>query len=88
MLFLRCSLNEGVTLDRVAAQEATNVKLMEGAGLKGPAITCHAPYKGLNEKPDFDFVMNYYWHSVDARVRAAQNYGALAAQTPECQEEM
>ena len=88
VLFLRCSLNEGVTLDRVAVQEATNVKQLEGAGLKGTAVICHAPYTGLNETPDFDFVMNYYWYSFDARAHAAQNYGAFAAENPEGQEAM
>ena len=74
--FSRCSLNEGVTLDQVAAQEAKNVKQMEEAGFKGLAVAYHVPYMGFNQTPDFDFVMNYYWYSFDARAHAAQNYGA------------
>ena len=86
--FSRCSLNEGVTLEQVAAQEMKNVKQMEDAGFKGLAIAYHVPYMGFNETPDFDFVMNYYWHSFEARAHAAQNYGAFAAENPEGQEAM
>ena len=78
--FSRCSLNEGVTLEQVAAQEMKNVKQMEDAGFKGLAIAYHVPYMGFNKAPDFDFVMNYYWYSFDARAHAAQNYGAFAAE--------
>ena len=65
-----------------------NVKQMEDAGFKGLAIAYHVPYMGFNETPDFDFVMNYYWYSFDARAHAAQNYGVFAAENPEGQEAM
>jgi hypothetical protein len=86
--FSRCTLNEDVTLEQVAAQERENVAKMKDAGFQGLAIAYHVPYMGFTGAEDFDFVMNYYWYSFDARAHAAQNYGAFVAQNPEVQESM
>ena len=86
--FARCTLNEGVTLDQVAAQERENVAKMEEAGFKGLAIAYHVPYMGFSGDEGYDFVMNYYWYSFDSRSHAAQNYGAFVAENPEVQESM
>ena len=86
--FSRCTLNEDVTLEQVAAQERENVAKMKDAGFKGLAIAYHLPYMGFTGAEDFDFVMNYYWYSFDARAHAAQNYGAFVAENPDVQESM
>jgi hypothetical protein len=86
--FSRCTLKEGVTLDQVAAQEVKNVKQMEEAGFKGLAVAYHVPYMGFNGTPDFDFALNYFWYSFDARAHAAKNFGAFAAENPEGQKAM
>ena len=87
-LFARCTLNEDVTLEQVAAQERKNVAKMKDAGFQGLAIAYHVPYMGFTGAEDFDFVMNYYWYSFDARAHAAQNYGAFVAENPDVQESM
>jgi hypothetical protein len=86
--FARCTLNEDVTLEQVAAQERKNVAKMKDAGFQGLAIAYHVPYMGFTGAEDFDFVMNYYWYSFDARAHAAQNYGAFVAENPDIQESM
>ena len=86
--FSRCTLNEDVTLEQVAAQERENVAKMKDAGFQGLAIAYHVPYVGFTGAEDFDFVMNYYWYSFDARAHAAQNYGAFVAENPDVQESM
>ena len=86
--FSRCTLNEGVTLDQVAAQERENVAKMKEAGFKGLAITYHVPYMGFTDDEGYDFVMNYYWYSFDSRSHAAQTYGDFLAENPEVQKSM
>jgi|TARA_B100001248_G_scaffold195543_1_gene150276 hypothetical protein len=69
-----CKLTDDADISELKALYAKQEKLARDFGLKGWGVSFFTPYRGIQEEPDWDFIMMTHWYNAESRANMISSY--------------